>query len=966
MKIRTILFIAGLTLLLMLLPGAYAQEPVESAFVRGHFSDGDGIWRADDFGWFYYDADKGQGGEQLRIDEEGRTAEKGHIVYSSEAWTRQFEYEPWGSYRTVAFLGKPYLAGYPESPIIDEVSVLGKGELRHVLMDEKDVHTLTYNSTLSLQDGYVLVLAGISEKNDVANFVLLKNGKPVDIAVVSIGGTYVHEIDDVPVLLVHLANAMRGENLGFAEVDGIFQVSDEPDVKLFEGGRIGNLELTDLSEEGIEFQNDKALTFTRNAVISLTGDMVIVVIDDPKLFYYPEGGFFDYGVHEIRGPTFNATSAIPVLLGEYRSSAIARWNAENYSGFYFDPEKKLGAENLVLYRVQGRTVLPPSRPRVDETNKTAVQEGFQYTSFLQPKQFEFKPWGSYFVISFLGNQWFAGYNSSLQGRRATQSLLENEYLGMVLMDREPKGIVLAGNYTLAEGYEMRIRDVEKDSIFLQLLKNGDQVDSSVVKSNSTYIFKKDLGDINDMPIIMVHVSNVFDNGTQRFATIDGIFQISDQYLLPVEPGLGMGELEIVSVQPNVIVMVNNDYVNLNRDSTTTIGPGMNIRVADNETLRYYLYADQYVVPKPLPPQIQIPINATSAVPANFSMIVRAAEIRQVTADILDSSNRTVFSRDITGLAQGSGDLWSFSWKWNATTLQLSDDNNPVLDAGSSPVPGLLYLSPFLSPVQVSVKFDSSGRIASIADSKTLYYISPTEYGNLNVAVNYDTMLANKTARIQFIKIEPGKSILRFFDIIDGRLVQNSTNHTLEGALEALEPHAVTIAARPGRYELRVRVENAVDAIQVFGEFFNVTLPEVRGISLGSAKVAAGEAASIPLMAPAAGGEKRIVISYDAAVVKAQEVSGECNLSSQDDVKTGKITVVLPSGCGAANLTFLASKANATSDLKVINVSGFYPETVTNGTITVLPGEGAIRKSSSVGFLAALAALALAAFCRRRL
>ena len=258
-KIRTIWFVAGLALLLVLLPGAYAQEPVEAAFVRGHFSDGDGVWRADDFGWFYYDLDKGQGGEQLRIDVEGRTAEKGHIVYSSEAWTRQFEYEPWGSYRTVAFLGKPYLAGYPESPITDEVSVLGKGELRKVLLDEKDVHTLTYNSTLPLQDGYVLALAEISEKNDVVNFVLFKNGKPVDSALVSIGDTYVHKIDDVPVLLVHLANAMRGENLGFAEVNGIFQVSDEPDIKLFEGGRLGNMELTDLSEEGIEFLDGKAI-----------------------------------------------------------------------------------------------------------------------------------------------------------------------------------------------------------------------------------------------------------------------------------------------------------------------------------------------------------------------------------------------------------------------------------------------------------------------------------------------------------------------------------------------------------------------------------------------------------------------------------------------------------------------------------------------------------------------------------
>jgi len=611
-------------------------------------------------------------------------------------------------------------------------------------------------------------------------------------------------------------------------------------------------------------------------------------------------------------------------------------------------------------------VLPPSRPRVDEANKTAIQEGFQYTSFVQPKQFEYKPWGYYYAVSFLGNQWFSGYDSSLEGRRATKSLLENDYLGMVLIDQEMRGIVLAGNYSLAEGYEMRIRDVANDSIFIQLLKDGDQVDSSVVKSNSTYVFKKDLGDIEDMPIIMMHVSNVFNNVSQRFATIDGIFQISDQYVLPIELGMGIGEMEIVSVQPNVIVMVNHDSVSLNRDSTVALGPGMNIRVADNDTLRYYPYTNQYVVPRPQPPLIHTPGNATSSAGANFSMIVRAAEIRLVTADILDSSNRTLFSRDITGLGQGSGEFWSYSWRWNATALQLSDDKSPILDAGSSPVPALLYLDPSQSSVQVGVTFDPSGRIASITRGNNYYYLSRSEYGNLNAAMNYDAMLANETAREQFIRIEPGKSILRFFDIIDGRPVLESSNHTLEGTVEALEPHALRVAARPGRYELRVRVENAVDAIQVFGEFFNVTPPQVRGIVLGSAEVEAKESVSIPLQVPATGGEKRIVVSYDASVVKAQGVFGPCKSSWQNDASAGRISVVLPAGCGAANLTFLTSRANATSDLKVINASGFSPETITNGTITVLPGSGAARKSSTAGFPVALAVLISAAFARRRI
>ena len=955
---------------LVLLSTVSAQDPVESAEVRGHTSNGNGTWSASDFGWFYYDLDKAEGGEQLKIGLQGRSAEKGQIVYSSKTWSREFEYKPWGTYNVLAFLGKLYLAGYPESSFADEVSSLGKGDLREVLRDEKDTYTLTDNSTLPLAQGYALAALETSSKDGAVNFVLLKNGKPIYRAVVSLGGTFTYKVDSVPVLLVHLASSMKGEDHGFTEVDGIFQVSDLPDIKLFEGGRLGNMELIDLSEDGIEFRNSITLTFTRNFMVPLTADLAIIVLDQPDLVYYPVGTILDYGVHEIRGPVFGASPAIMASQGDSNLAVAARWNSQNYSGFYFDPAKILGEETLILYNVQGRRVPSPIQIAVSLGSKSLGSDGFQYISFLQPKEFDFKSWGKYFVINFLGTQWFAGYDSSMLDSKASKSLLEHDYLGKVLLDTETQGIVFAGNYTFQEGYEMRIRDVGNDSIFLQLLNNGVPVDNSVVKSNSTYIYKKDLGDIKDLPIIMVHLNSVFNNGTKSFATIDGIFQISDQYLFSIDQGLLIGDLEIISIQPNGISMVNDDYVDLNRDSTVSIGPGMNIRVADNDTLRYYLYTAAYVVPAPKPPLINKSGNVTSGAPENISMIVQAAEIRRVTADILDSSNKTVFTEDITPLGLGSGDLWIFSWKWNATTLQLSDDKSQVLGARGNSVPGLLYLNQTTPPVQVGIVFDSSGRISRIANSKSVYYVTRSEYSRLNAGMDYDAMFANETARERFLKIEPGKSILQFYDVIDNKLVPSKVNHTLHGTLEVLEPHAVVRDAKPGRYELRVRIENAVNAIQVFGEFLNVTPGEVRGISLGSTVAQAGESVTIPLEAPISGAEKRINISYDATRVLAAGISGECEPTWEVDSNAGRISVLLPRGCGSANLTFDAKnaatkRANETAYLNVTGTSSFKPEYITNGSITIVAGGKAAKKSDALGFVASIAAILAGAYARRR-
>ncbi len=983
MKIRTVWFIAVaamLALFLVLVSGAFAQMPEEAAFVRGHFSEGSGVWRANDFGWFYYDIDKDLGGEELRVDLQGRTAEKGHIVYSSKTWSQQFEYKPWGSFQAVAFMGKPYFAGYPESNFTKEVGSLEKGELRKVLVDSRDVYTLTNNRTLPLMDGYVLAMAAVSEKSNVVNFVLLKDGKPVHAALVSLGATYVYKIDDVPVILVHLANSMNGQNSGFAEVDGIFQISDKPVVTFFEGGRFGNMKLSSFSDDGFEFHNDMSLTLIKNSQVLLATGLVLRVTDNPYLIYYPEGGIYDYGIHEIRGPLFNGSRVISGMYGQYPSPLAARWNSGNYTNFFMDPEKQLGSENqfgsedifgsetLTLHNVNARTVLPPTSPKL--LNGTVILDGFQYTATMRSKEFDFKPWGSYYVVPFLGDMWFAGYDRSTEGKRASLNLFDHEKIGRVLIDSEVvQGNVAAGNYSLQEGYEVRIRDVETDKIFVQLTKNGVLQDSSIVKSNETYVYKKDLDDVNDMPIIMLHINNIFSNGSIRFATIDGIFQISDQFLLPVEAGLGIGKLQIMSTSiPYVIIMANDETVNLNSDSTASLAPNMDIRVADNDTLRYYLYSKKYVVPRPAPPKISLPSNVTSASSANFSMIVKAAEIRMVTADILDSSNKTVFSRDITSLAQGSGDLWGFAWRWNATTMQMTDDRSPVLDASGSPVPGLLYLSPSAPPLQVRVVFQTDGRIGAISDSASLYYVSRDEYKRLNNSLDYDAMMANNTARMQFIKIEPGKSILQLFDVINGRLVPSGINHTLQGNLEAIEPHVVVVGARPGRYELRVRVENAINAIWAINEFINVTPAEMRGVSLGNAKAFAGGDVSIPLRVPKSNGEKSIYISYDAARLKAADITGECNASWQVDAKQGRIDVFMPAGCTAANLTFAVdrkSQANYTIELNVTGTSGFRPETITNGTITINESDKGAKKSPAPSILAGLIALAAGAYFRRR-
>ncbi len=969
-----LLALAIVLLFAIFIPHASAQT--EAALVRGHFSAGDGIWKPEDFGWFYYNLDKGLGGESLTVEVDGRLANKDHIVYSSRVFSNDFEYEPWGRYEAIAFLGEPYLAGYLESNFTEDVSFLGKGELRRVLIDDDAVHNLTYNESLPLLGGYKLALAGVSDNSEEVSFVLFKNGKPVDASVVSLGGTYVFKINDTPIIMVHLSNAMCGGDCGIAEIDGVFQVSDSPTIHLSDGSKLDNMKLTDISEEGIEFRNDVDLNLNRNTVVSLLDGLALVVIDAPELVYYPQGGIFDYGVHEIRGPVFGGEPAIPVYnpnTGAIIGHANARWDYKNFSGFYFDPQNNLGSEGLVIHNLSGRDI-----KSFEYTNENGVirrTSGMEYATVAQPIQFEFKPWGYYWALGFLGQRepWFAGYGMNTSDEIGHLNTLSRAQIHQILLDLGEQIPVEADRpLSLRDGYDLVLTSVSNDEAFIKLRKSGEIVESAVLKPNSTYIYKKDVGDINDLPVIAVHIQNVFEGDPERDAqrmVVDGVFQISDKNYLPVDTGKGYGEFEIIASNPSLIAAVNPDPISLDRDSSQSLWPGMNIRVADNDTLRYYLYTLEYVVPKPKLAGIDYPEDIPSASEANFTMAIKAGEIRKVSVDILGPDRRTVFGRDITDQKIGSGDNWIFGWRWNASELRLSDDGGPVLDA-NQPIPALLYVNQSSEPVKVGILFDKSGRIAAMMDGETSYYVSPLGLRLVNSNLSYNVMLQNESARREYIKIEPGRSVLRFFEFINGSSRLNSTNHTINGPIESIEPHVERVPSSQDKYELQLRIENVINALNVDGFFFNVTAPEVRGVVVGSRTATAGKKISVPLYVPRSGGEKRIDISYNPAVVEAIGASGPCDTPSYVDPNAGRISIVMPANCSSTDLTFMAKDlrgvANATTELNVTNFKSFLPQIVTNGSIMVVPKEEkTTQKSPAPALIVALGAIIVAAFLLRR-
>ncbi|MDD1749115.1 MAG: S-layer protein, partial [Methanothrix sp.] len=157
-------------------------------------------WTPQNFAGFYYDADKNLGTEVLVATlTEGRKLsgdEPYGLAYRTTAQMDNFDFENWGSYYVMGFLGKKCLAGYAENSDFsegdqllykesDDPNSLAKGQLEEILIDQDDEMTVTCGTPIKLAEGYGLIVRSIQPRQGMANLDLLKDGAVVDTKVVS-------------------------------------------------------------------------------------------------------------------------------------------------------------------------------------------------------------------------------------------------------------------------------------------------------------------------------------------------------------------------------------------------------------------------------------------------------------------------------------------------------------------------------------------------------------------------------------------------------------------------------------------------------------------------------------------------------------------------------------------------------------------------------------------------------------
>ncbi|MDQ1252826.1 MAG: hypothetical protein QG646_1958, partial [Euryarchaeota archaeon] len=281
---------------------------------------------------------------------------------------------------------------------------------------------------------------------------------------------------------------------------------------------------------------------------------------------------------EIRGPVYNGSSLTDILANStYDNGTAITMDANKFAAFYYDIDDNVTTESLSIKNVAGTS------------GRTIGENGLVYTTTIGKNEYKNKDvdWGNYSVIGFFADKYIP-----LKSNDASK-------LAKLVLDSDDKYTLKTGEtLDLGEGYSLQAKqvDVDGDKVWLELDKDGQYVDDQIVSTDSgDHTWTCEVDDVqgeDNVPVLKVHVNQVFQGAVDSIAQIDAIWLIDYANAMKIESDDEFGKLDNVDISGPTITISNKDTFSLTRDSDQEIGQGLYFRVADSDALRFYAFKQQ--------------------------------------------------------------------------------------------------------------------------------------------------------------------------------------------------------------------------------------------------------------------------------------------------------------------------------------------------------------------------------------
>jgi S-layer protein (TIGR01567 family) len=577
MKRLAALILAALMLLTVFASAASAAAANETLQIRGPVYNGSTLtdilsknggtlkMDASQFAAFFYDIDNNVTTETLSIissnDNKERTIGKNALVYQTTIGNTDYKYADWGNYSVLGFFADKYI------PLkSNDASKLAK-----LVKDSDEKITLKTGEKTDLGQGYALEAKQVDVDGKKVWLEFTKDGEYVDDQIISTDGkdsTWTCELDkiqgedNVPVLKVHVNQVFQGAVDSIAQIDGIWLIDYANAMKIESDAEFGKLNKVSLSGPTITITNDDTMTLSRDSDVEIGQGMYFKVADSNDLRFYAYKEITEPGTYQVRGTV---------------ATGPQTWTADNFAGFFYDLKKNVATESLKVSNLKGNVI---------------QKSGLEYSTTIKNVDYKSKDFnGSYPVLGFFAEEYVP-----LKANDASK-------LAKLVKDSDDKITLKTGEKTdLGQGYALEAKQVDVDGkkVWLEFTKDGEYVDDQIVSTDSgSKVWTCELDKIqgeDNVPVLKVHVNQVFQGAVDSIAQLDGVWLIDYANAMKIESDAEFGKLNKVSISGPTLTITNDDTFTLSRDSQQEIGQGMYFKIADTpvDQLRYYPYVEKTI------------------------------------------------------------------------------------------------------------------------------------------------------------------------------------------------------------------------------------------------------------------------------------------------------------------------------------------------------------------------------------
>jgi len=304
---------------------------------------------------------------------------------------------------------------------------------------------------------------------------------------------------------------------------------------------------------------------------------------------------------EIRSTVVNyatiPTSATGLLIGP------ADW-----AGLYFNLDDNVSTENITLLIPSAANTPNKGDLHVNYTTIPAFQS-YAYDGWADTAN----PYG-FAIVGFFAEPYVALGNSNVSkwtgtlGTSGNQPAIKATKIAKLIIDDDTKYTLKTGaTLELGEGYSIIVDqiDVDGNKAYLKLMKDGRELNSSIVNTNttpsttsSTWIFDLTVLGEKNMQVMRVHVKDVFQGTESSLVEIDGLWMVDYQNAKEIKSDDKFGKFECTAAD-NYRLTFLAEEITLSADSEIELGAGIYIKTEKNFAKtgldKFYLFKE-YTTP----------------------------------------------------------------------------------------------------------------------------------------------------------------------------------------------------------------------------------------------------------------------------------------------------------------------------------------------------------------------------------